>query len=252
MGRLILQEQIERGMLMKFLSIFSARRDASGKTRIAPVTNKINVEEAVRLFGVSSDELTPAVRAAFAAMTGEITELRAQRDALKLALDSAESMADHDPLVPVYNRRAFMRELSRLMSFARRYGLEASLIFFDLDGFKAINDTHGHAAGDKILCAVGDKLMDHTRESDILGRLGGDEFAVVLTSVSPEIARQKAAQLASAISETIVEFEGKSLSVEASYGLTPFLSEASAERLVALADEAMYAQKTRRKSNRAS
>ena len=73
MGRLILQEQIERGMLMKFLSIFSARRDASGKTRIAPVTNKINVEEAVRLFGVSSDELTPAVRAAFAAMTGEIT-----------------------------------------------------------------------------------------------------------------------------------------------------------------------------------
>ena len=173
--------QTERGMWMKFLSIFSARRDADGNTRMAPVKNEINVEEAVRLFGVTSDELTPAVRAGFAAMTGEITELRAQRDELRMALENAESMADHDPLVPIFNRRAFMRELSRLLSFSRRYGLEASLLYFDLDGFKKINDEFGHTAGDRILCAVGDVLLDQTRESDILGRIGGDEFVAVLT-----------------------------------------------------------------------
>lgn len=237
---------------MKFLSIFSARRDADGKTRVAPAKNEIDVDEAARLFGVSAAELTPAVRAAFSAMAGEITELRAQRDSLKLALDSAESMADHDPLVPLYNRRAFMREFSRLLSFARRYGLEASLIYFDLDGFKTINDKYGHAAGDMILCMVGQQLVDHTRESDILGRLGGDEFAAVLTSLSPDQARQKAEHLVEAISHQSVEFEGQELSVAASFGITPFNLDLSAERHVALADEAMYAHKTRRKTDKAS
>ena len=237
---------------MKFLSIFSARRSADGKTRVAPVKREIDVEEAARLFGVKPDDMTSAIRAAFAAMTGEITELRAQRDALKLALDSAESMADHDPLVPLYNRRAFMREFSRLLSFARRYGLEASLIYFDLDGFKEINDRFGHAAGDRILCAVGQCLVDQTRESDILGRLGGDEFAAVLTSLTPETAKLKAQQLADAISNLTVEFEDATLTVGASYGITPFDLDASPERHVAIADEAMYTQKVSRKAPRAS
>ena len=239
--------QTERGMWMKFLSIFSARRDADGNTRMAPVKNEINVEEAVRLFGVTSDELTPAVRAGFAAMTGEITELRAQRDELRMALENAESMADHDPLVPIFNRRAFMRELSRLLSFSRRYGLEASLLYFDLDGFKKINDEFGHTAGDRILCAVGDVLLDQTRESDILGRIGGDEFVAVLTGVTPDTATQKAKQLCDAVENLEVTFEAQPLSVGISFGLAPFNPDVSAERLVALADEAMYAHKARRK-----
>ncbi len=233
---------------MKFLSIFSARRDADGKTRMESTDGRLGVEEAVRLFGVSEAELTPSIRAAFGAMSGEITDLRRQIEGLRKNLDEAESMADHDPLVPLFNRRAFMRELSRLLSFARRYGLEASLIYFDLDGFKAVNDKHGHAAGDKLLCAVSETLTQHTRESDILGRLGGDEFVAVLTSVDPETGRQKAEQLASSIREIEVTFEGATFGVGVSYGIADLNPEVTPDDHVARADEAMYADKVRRKS----
>lgn len=233
---------------MKFLSIFSARRDADGKTHIAPTDGRLAVDEAARLFGVSDAELTPSVRAAFAAMSGEITDLRSQLDNARSKLNEAENMADHDPLVPLFNRRAFMRELSRLLSFARRYGLEASLIYFDLDGFKAVNDCHGHAAGDKLLCEVSEVLVHQTRESDILGRLGGDEFVAVLTSLSPDQARLKADQLAEFIRNIAIEHEDTKIGVGVSYGVADLDPEISPDDHVAKADEAMYADKVRRKS----
>ena len=236
---------------MKFLSIFAARRDADGQTSYEEPAGDMTADNAADLFGVPEADLTPAVRAALGAMSGEITDLRDQVETLRAKLQNAENMADHDPLVPLFNRRAFMRELSRLLAFSRRYGLEASLIFFDLDGFKAINDKFGHAAGDKVLCAVGDLLVHQTRESDLLGRLGGDEFVAVLTSVSPETALTKANQLASAISDLSIPHEGDALQVAASYGVTPLDPNESPQVQVARADEAMYADKVRRKSNRA-
>ena len=234
---------------MKFLSIFSARRDPDGATRVTPEQALLDSDEAARLFGLSADELTPAVRAGFAAMTGEINDLRTKVDALNEALERAEDMADHDALVPVFNRRAFVREFSRLLAFARRYGLEGSVIFFDLDGFKSINDEHGHAAGDLLLRAIGEMLLENTRESDIIGRLGGDEFAVVLTSVSPQAARLKAEQLADKLAGLRVAFEKTELNVEASWGLQPFITESGPEHHLSLADEAMYLHKTRRKAS---
>lgn len=236
---------------MKFLSIFAARRDADGQTSYEEPTGDMTADNAAELFGVPESDLTPAVRAALAAMSGEITDLREQLDTLRTKLQNAENMADHDPLVPLFNRRAFMRELSRLLAFSRRYGLEASLIFFDLDGFKAVNDKHGHAAGDKVLCAVGELLIHQTRESDLLGRLGGDEFVAVLTSVSPDTAAQKAEQLANAINELEVPHEGETLHIAASFGVAPLDPNESPHIQVARADEAMYAEKMRRKANRA-
>ncbi len=233
---------------MKFLSIFSARRSEDGNTRYIDENGEIGVEKASELFGISEPELTPAVQAAIAAMTGEITELRNKNNALLKSLETAESMADHDALVPLFNRRAFVRELSRLVAFSRRYGLDASIIYFDLDGFKAINDTYGHSAGDKILLAVADVLVQQTRESDLLGRLGGDEFIAVLTSVSPTQAREKASQLAEAIKEITIVYEGKDIRIDASFGVTSLEHDETAEIQIARADEAMYATKMRRKA----
>ncbi len=237
---------------MKFLSIFSAQRNADGKTRYAVENGDIGVEKASELFGISDAELTPAVRAAIAAMTGEITDLRIKNTAMSKALENAESMADHDALVPLFNRRAFVRELSRLIAFAGRYGLDASIIYFDLDGFKQINDRFGHAAGDKILHAVADVLIQQTRESDLLGRLGGDEFIAVLTSVKPTTAKEKAAQLSQAIKDISIEHEGHRLSIDASFGVASLEHDETAEIQIARSDEAMYAAKMRRKSNGSS
>ncbi|ACT60629.1 GGDEF domain-containing protein [Hirschia baltica] len=237
---------------MKFLSIFSANRNADGKTRYIVENGDIGVEKASELFGISEAELTPTVRAAIAAMTGEISELRTKNKSLLKSLENAESMADHDALVPLFNRRAFVRELSRLIAFARRYGLDASVIYFDLDGFKSINDTHGHAAGDKILLAVAEVLIQQTRESDLLGRLGGDEFIAVLTSVKPSSAREKAAQLADEIRNISIQHEGKLLSIDASFGVTTLEHDETAEIQIARSDEAMYAAKLRRKAKATS
>lgn len=237
---------------MKFLSIFSAHRNVDGKTSYVVENGDIGVEKASELFGIKDSELTPAVRAAIAAMTGEISELRNKNNALLKSLETAESMADHDALVPLFNRRAFVRELSRLVAFARRYGLDASIIYFDLDGFKHINDTHGHAAGDKVLHAVADVLLQQTRESDLLGRLGGDEFIAVLTSVKPSTAMEKASQLAEAIKSISIEHEGTKLHIDASFGVTTLEHDETAELQISRADEAMYATKMRRRNKNSS
>ncbi|MGZ3305335.1 MAG: GGDEF domain-containing protein, partial [Asticcacaulis sp.] len=110
----------------------------------------------------------------------ENEKLREQMHALSLELREAQDMADNDVLTPTLNRRAFLREVGRAMADCKRYGEEACLIFLDMDGFKAINDTYGHSAGDAALNHVADVLKSSVRQGDAVGRMGGDEFAILL------------------------------------------------------------------------
>ncbi len=224
---------------MKFLSIFAPRR-----SEVAPPD--VPREPALRaaeILGVPLSHLTPQVRAAFNALMGEVDNLRLDIEQMRYQLAEAEEAADHDPLVAVYNRRAFMREASRVLAMVRRHEIEAGLIYFDLNSFKEINDRHGHSAGDVVLRAVGETLLRHTRETDIVGRIGGDEFAVVLTHLDPEAARAKAETLAAAICTEKVLFEGDALFVNAAFGVAAFKPGDTAEKTLASADEAMYADK---------
>ena len=108
------------------------------------------VDEA-QFLGIGEAELTPAVRAALAALVIELDDLKSEIARLKALLAEAEAAADEDALTSVKNRRAFIRELRRIAAFSQRYGSPASLIYFDLDDFKQINDRFGHAAGDAAL-----------------------------------------------------------------------------------------------------
>jgi diguanylate cyclase (GGDEF)-like protein len=203
--------------------------------------------QALANLGLQASELTPAVRAALARLSDQVKALQADRARLNQKLREAEDLADADTLVPVFNRRAFVRELTRVISFAARYGVQASVVYFDLDGFKQINDRFGHAAGDLILKAVGQTLLANIRESDLVGRVGGDEFAVILAKAGPEDARAKGAQLAAAISQARVAYMGQTLSVGAAFGPYCFGHGDSAEQALSRADEAMYAHKVGRK-----
>lgn len=198
-------------------------------------------------FGLDPAELTPNVRAALARLTSQVQALQADRARLIQKLREAEELADTDTLVPVFNRRAFVRELTRVISFAQRYGVQASVVYFDLDGFKQINDRFGHPAGDAILKAVGQTLLANIRESDLAGRVGGDEFAVILAKAGAEDARAKGTQLADAISQMRVTYMGQTLSVGAAFGAYCFEDGDTAERALSRADEAMYAHKVGRK-----
>jgi diguanylate cyclase (GGDEF)-like protein len=143
----------------------------------------------------------------------------------------------------VLNRRAFVREMSRIMSFGERYDLAASLIYVDLDGFKAVNDTHGHAAGDAALTYVANLLVANVRESDVVGRLGGDEFGVILAKSNVEQAQSKAAKLATLFEAQPFVWDGHRLALSFAFGVCMFQKGESVASAIANADKAMYASK---------
>ena len=196
--------------------------------------------------GLTEADLTPAVQNAVKTLLTEIDDLRGEVSRLKAKLSEAETLADRDPLTPLLNRRAFVRELGRIRTFAQRYGSPASVVYFDLDGFKSVNDRFGHAAGDAALRAVAERLAANVRDSDIIGRMGGDEFGVILVQADEATARAKAESLSQAIEASPIEFGAWSAPLHISYGVREITAELEPEDLVAQADAAMFAAKRAR------
>lgn len=198
-----------------------------------------------RRFGLKRSKLPAPVRAAVDTLMAEVSLLAQDNADLSEKLAAAQALADRDPLAPVFNRRALLRELARVVSYIERYRTQAAVLFIDMDGFKALNDNFGHTVGDAALVHVSRLLMQQVRESDIVGRVGGDEFAVVLANASGEEARRKAQFLALLIAETPFVHEGVRHQLGASIGVHEFTGAGieDAETLIARADEAMYAAK---------
>lgn len=201
--------------------------------------------------GVDLGRLDLRARAAIEALAEEVIALREEGDTLRARLADAELLADNDTLCPVFNRRAFEREVRREIALSGRFQTPLTLIFIDLDNFKSVNDVYGHAAGDAALLKVADILLARTRETDIVGRLGGDEFGIVLAHASLEDSRRKAAQLAAAIDALEVRGEEGSplppVEIGASCGVVEWTAGQSAAGFIARADQAMFAEKSRRK-----
>jgi diguanylate cyclase (GGDEF)-like protein len=208
----------------------------------AAIVSKAPIDNAGFL-GLSPAELTPSVQRALQTLAGEIDSLRAEVARLKSQLAEAETLADHDVLTAALNRRAFMRELHRARAFRERYGSPASLVYFDLADFKAVNDRFGHAAGDAALKAVAERLIANVRQSDVVGRMGGDEFAVILAQVDPGLAQSKAEALARAVEAEPIEFGEWSAPLHLSLGVHEIAPDAEPEAIVAAADAAMYARR---------
>lgn len=197
--------------------------------------------------GIDLQEYDLRARAAFRALAEEVLDLRDREAGLARALEEAERLADHDALCPVFNRRAFERELSREIALAARHELPLCLLYIDLDRFKAINDTFGHAAGDKALIRVCDIILSQVRQTDIVGRLGGDEFGVILTHAGLADSQLKANRLTQRLDRLKI---GEDLHLGASCGVIAWSGQSSAETFIAEADEAMFRVKSARKAVR--
>ncbi len=195
------------------------------------------------VLGIPESEFTPRVRDAIMTLMGEVDSLRRELQQMRTHLEEAQKTADQDHLVPLLNRRAFVRELTRYISFSSRYGTPASLIYFDLDGFKLVNDTFGHAAGDAVLEHFSRILLANVRDSDVVGRLGGDEFGVLLSHANQDQAHKKADSLARDLNESHAVWQGRAIPASFSYGAFELKSGEDAATAMARADEAMYAQK---------
>jgi diguanylate cyclase (GGDEF)-like protein len=153
-------------------------------------------------------------------------------------------LAEHDPLTELPNRRQLQEKLDMAIAYAKRSGKRVAVMFIDLDGFKAVNDTLGHQAGDELLKVVAQRLRQATRSSDLVARLGGDEFVVVLSELDQLAdATRLAAKLNRLISMPI-PVAGTQANISTSIGISlyPANGKSSAE-LMGKADDAVYQAK---------
>jgi diguanylate cyclase (GGDEF)-like protein/PAS domain S-box-containing protein len=171
----------------------------------------------------------------------DVTESRQWAAERAAGEERLRHMADHDGLTGLYNRRRFEEELDRHIAHGRRYGVDGALLIIDLDGFKQVNDGHGHRAGDRALAAVASVLRARLRESDILARFGGDEFAVLM----PHGGAAEAAELANLVVNAVRrEVSTPAGPLDASVGYALFEdATTSSDEVLSRADDAMYADK---------
>ena len=215
---------------------------AYGATGAGPAGAPAPPGDVATIAGLTEADLTPKVRQALDLLMTEVQRMREELSQARHRINYLEKLADEDTLVPVANRRAFVREMSRMVAYAERYGSGSSVLYFDIDGFKEINDQHGDAA----LRQIAELLAENVRESDIVGRLGGDEFGVILAQATAEVAAEKAASLSALIGATPLDWEGTAIKLSVSYGVYSFSGTEDAVEALQRADQAMYAQKQSR------
>jgi two-component system, sensor histidine kinase LadS len=180
------------------------------------------------------------VAAAILIALGVADRLREQR----AALGEAQRRAQIDPLTGVLNRRSLLEHLDAACDRAQARGLPVALLFIDLDHFKEINDSRGHLAGDACLRAVIGPIQSELRQSDVIGRYGGEEFVVILSSANETAAQAIAERILRRVADLRVEGHGAPITLTCSIGVAA--SDALGvwgERLIARADEAVYAAK---------
>lgn len=162
---------------------------------------------------------------------------------LKARILHLEHQADTDPLVPVYNRRAFIREIERAQTVMERYDILSTVIFFDLNKFKDVNDRFGHSIGDEFLLMIGQALKSAVRDCDMVARIGGDEFGVLLFKTDERLAKLKAASLVCRISDQRIDHPSGDLYLTAAWGVCACRSEYTPAQILDKADRAMYESK---------
>ncbi len=161
------------------------------------------------------------------------------QEELVVQSERLEALLFEDPLTGLSNRRFILTQLAGAVSAARRHGRPLTVAVVDIDHFKAVNDEHGHAAGDRVLAAVAASMREHLRAEDQLGRLGGEEFLALLPDADACAAAAAAEKLRAEVAAMRIEHEGEDLGVTVSVGWAAWEGEA-AEELMRRADEAVY------------
>lgn len=224
------------------------RREASDVSNASDLVSSVSVladcmERAnVQAAGGGVFALRETARNALVAVLDAERRMVQQRDRITYL----ERLTMTDELTGLLNRRGFQAQLRRALAAADRYDERGLLAYVDLDGFKPVNDTYGHAAGDEVLRQVARVLNDNVRDTDCVGRLGGDEFAILLTRTSPKDGVKRARWLEELVNNTVVDWQGRSITLRASFGFQRYGPKDDELELLKRADSAMYETKRRR------
>jgi len=177
------------------------------------------------------------------ALLAEVARLRGEIHELEQRVEMLDQLAHQDSLIEVPNRRGFMRQLDAMIDRFNRYGDNGAMLFVDIDGLKMINDSYGHAAGDRALIQVAQILSAGVRRSDCVARLGGDEFGILIEHADDASARETAARLVSRVVDSDFCFDGSCLPLSVAIGIAVIETGDTAETVMSRADSAMYAEK---------
>lgn len=158
----------------------------------------------------------------------------------KYVRESLEHMVNHDGLTGLYNRRFFDESLNREVEKANRYGKPFSLLFFDVDHFKRVNDRYGHSVGDSVLKELSNRVRENIRGSDLLARIGGEEFAIIASETGLEEACQMAEKIRVLVARDPFQDAG---GCTISLGITTFRKDDTGESMLKRADQSLYVAK---------
>lgn len=155
-------------------------------------------------------------------------------------------LANHDPLTDLPNRLLFQDRVTKAIEHAKRYPSKLALLYLDLNGFKLVNDQHGHTIGDRFLIEMSARLSTNIRNADTIARIGGDEFAVLLTGITDQHSVNNAIEKIRGLIQKTIEIDGLQLSVTASIGSAIYPGQGDTfDALLNTADANMYRKKRR-------
>lgn len=202
-----------------------------------------SLETSVQSFVELEQSRQSEARSQFDVMLVRLNELEGETQRLRADLDEQHTLSLMDPLTSVFNRMGYNEGIGREFARWKRYGGELSLLIFDLDFFKSINDSYGHAAGDKVLASVAALLRKQIRQCDVLCRLGGEEFAIILPETNVYGAAAIAEKLRASISSSQFRFKDQPVPVTVSIGAAEFRGADTQEDVFERADRALYLAK---------
>ncbi len=174
----------------------------------------------------------------------DVTDVCHYQGQLQKALDKLAMVSRIDGLTQIYNRKHWQESLEQEFAKAQRHGNNVSLIMFDLDHFKQLNDTYGHQGGDKVLIEVSKTVSDLLRVEDVFGRYGGEEFAIVLPETDLSGAVELAERICKTLASTPLSYQKSEMNISVSIGVAELVeTDYSYEDLISKADRALYVAK---------
>jgi diguanylate cyclase (GGDEF)-like protein len=178
----------------------------------------------------------------------ELDALRRENRVLKIAVTELERVSERDTLTPLYNRRHFITALHQRIARVARDNLCATLVHIDVNQLKAINERHGHAAGEFVLIEIAQRLTGAIRAGDIAARIGGDEFGLILDHMTADDAKRQAARFSGLLSDVPVMFDDQPIAVSACFGIATLEGDMTESDVLAAADRDMLRAKAAERS----
>lgn len=200
------------------------------------------VQDVAQIMGVPTSEMTPHVQEALTIIIGEFDRTRAELELERDRIIHFQQQADRDPVLPATNRRAFVREIARIINRADQTRTTSTLVVFSLCGIERTRLTHGRSAADRVLTTVVETLSKALRASDVVSSLGGADFGAVLTLTEGKPAEEKVGNLNAQILAALRDRGIEEAVTEIAWGMIPFGGGDDADQVLAAADRELLAR----------